>query len=759
MNRSNRILDRRFGHGVVVPTGFAMLFVAAILLAACTPATTVQPTESSTVQPATIVTPAPTMAETPEAEVTSAIMQPTLGETRPPPEGLVYRNEEGLWQVDSDGQSRLLTNHADAVPSPDLALAYLWNLEDSSLILIDLKTGQEKFVLSEPNLNGLFTWADNQTILLGLYLSPEEADWPSFGHLASLDVDGETATILDSEWLMSSSPALLPDGRTIAYSSDGPYLYSADDGVQPFPAETFTGLSGVSGHFSPAWSPDGRYLAWIVSGGPFGDDPDLTMGLAIYDLEAGTATLRLAFDPARWGATPPAALWSPDGQWLALRVFANGEEGSGLWLLDIDGVEENYIPGVSGNANYPVWSPDGRQLIYFDYADEDEPPYSSLLLFDLDSDLSYPVDLASGLGLLWLEPGFGDEPTVEDPLCRQVPRPALLLIDRGDYFIANPTSAEACQFDFPGELSGLIQSGGEALFYHELDATTQTAVVKRLGSDGTDASLSFTETGLPAQFLHFVVSPDGRQVAWSASRLDESGQAVSDLWLAGTDGSGLSQLLGGIPGTDNRFVIPIRFSPDGQTLYYAMQPIGVGGSWVAFSGRYDSLHVLPTSGGQPVELFRCPDGSLLCLGDFTGEAEALRLAYTDSAEKAIYVATAGGEVVGQFSFPEADFLGYPTFGPGGELAFYVAAIGEHADGYPIPQPGAIYLVRPPYDGEPQLVKSDDTVATLLGWLDSEHLVYNSIDPGGNWGAVVTSLSGEAMIWGPGPTQFITILRE
>jgi hypothetical protein len=258
--------------------------------------------------------------------------------------------------------------------------------------------------------------------------------------------------------------------------------------------------------------------------------------------------------------------------------------------------------------------------------------------------------------------------------------------------------------------------------------------------------------------LHFVVSPDGQQIAWSTSRAGESGDPVSDLWLAGTDGEGQVQLLSGWPAVENRFATPVRFSADGETLYFTLQPIGVGGSWIAFNGRYDNLYAIPTSGGQPAEIFQCPAGSLLCIGDFSGDGEALKFAYTDSANKTIHVLAAGGERINQFSFPEADYLGYPSFGPGGELALYVATIGEHPDGYPIPQPGTIYLVPPPYDGQPQLVKSDDSVATLIGWLDPEQLVYNSIDPGGNWGTAVTNLSGEAMIWGPGPTQFITILR-
>jgi hypothetical protein len=357
------------------------------------------------------------------------------------------------------------------------------------------------------------------------------------------------------------------------------------------------------------------------------------------------------------------------------------------------------------------------------------------------------------------EPGdAGEETNGPDPLCQRVPRPALLLIDRGDYFITNFASDDTCQFDFPGELPGLIQSGGEALYYHEMDFTTQSAVVMRLALDGTARALSFTETGPPDQFLHFVVSPDGQRIAWSTSRAEEFGEPVSDLWLAGTDGDGQIQLLSGWPAAENRFVIPLRFSTDGETLYFSLQPIGVGGSWVSFNGRYDSLYAIPTSGGQPVEIFQCPAGSLLCIGDFSGDGEALKIAYTDSAAKTIHVLAAGGEQINQFSFPEADYLGYPSFGPGGELAFYVATIGEHPDGYPIPQPGTIYLVQPPYEGQPQPVKSDDSIATLIGWLDPEWLVYNSIDPGGNWGTVVTNFSGEAMIWGPGPTQFVTILR-
>lgn len=729
-----------------------------LMAAACSPSLGQQTAEAPATELPAPPTPSPTEPPQPQVTATIAVEQLPFEEIVPPPAGLVYQNQEGVWQIEPDGQSRHLTDQPDAFPSPKLSHAYRWDFENT-LHLIALPTGEEKTISPEGQLSGLFTWANEETLLLGVWLSPDEAEGPNNGHLASLDVHTGELNVLDSENLMSSVPAQSADGRTIAFSSDRPMLYTREEDAMPFPAEDYSGLAGVQGHLSPAWSPDGRFLAWIVHGGPFGEDPAATMGLAIYDLESGTATLRLAFDPARWGATPPAAVWSPDGRWLALRVFANGVEGSGIWLLSADGSREHHIPGATGKANYPLWSPDGRQLFYLDMDDEAENPFTQRLIFDLESQASHPVAMEDGLGLLWLDKTSGDEANMPDPLCKRVPRPALLLMDRGEYYITDQMSGDACQFAFPGELPGLIQQGGESIYYHEMDFTTQSAVVMRLAPDGTATALPFTEIGPPAQFLHYVVSPDGRQVAWSASRPGDDNQAVSDLWLAGTDGEGLVQLIGGLPAEENRFAIPIRFSVDGQTLYFALQPLGVGGSWVSFSGRYDSLHAVPTSGGQPAERFRCPEGNLLCLGDFKENGEDITVAYTDSANKTIYLLLGDdGETVNQFSFPLADFLGYPTFGPGGELAFYVATLAEHADGYPVPRPGTVYVLQPPDEGEPQPVKSDDSVATIIGWLDSERLVYNSIDPGGNWGTVVTSLSGDAWIWGPGPTEFITILR-
>ena len=59
----------------------------------------------------------------------------------------------------------------------------------------------------------------------------------------------------------------------------------------------------------------------------------------------------------------PENAWSPDGEWLA--VVNPGEIGDGigpmaLWVMRPDGSEEHHL----GFAGPPVWSPDGKYMIY-----------------------------------------------------------------------------------------------------------------------------------------------------------------------------------------------------------------------------------------------------------------------------------------------------------------------------------------------------------------------------------------------------------
>lgn len=93
-------------------------------------------------------------------------------------------------------------------------------------------------------------------------------------------------------------------------------------------------------HF-PAWSPDGRRLAFARAGDIFVIHAD------------GRGLVRLT--QGREVDGRPA--WSPDGRSIA---FIRGGD---LWLMQPDGARPRALY-VAGRANGPSWSPDGRRIAF-----------------------------------------------------------------------------------------------------------------------------------------------------------------------------------------------------------------------------------------------------------------------------------------------------------------------------------------------------------------------------------------------------------
>ncbi|MFJ8579953.1 VWA domain-containing protein [Micromonospora sp. NPDC093277] len=151
-------------------------------------------------------------------------------------------------------------------------------------------------------------------------------------------------------------PALSPDGRRVAFSSDR--AGSADlwtVGVDG------TGLRRLTDHPAedswPTWSPDGTRIAFASTR----DDPagDLWVMPA-----AGGAPVRLTDGPAADGQ--PA--WSPDGRRLAFTTtrFAPASALSLRTVATVaatGGPVTRVVPGP-GDAAEPAWSADGTQLAF-----------------------------------------------------------------------------------------------------------------------------------------------------------------------------------------------------------------------------------------------------------------------------------------------------------------------------------------------------------------------------------------------------------
>jgi hypothetical protein len=134
----------------------------------------------------------------------------------------------------------------------------------------------------------------------------------------------------------------------------------------PLPA----GVAGYGCDTGAAWSPDGEKLA--ISGIEYAHPCNLSGGLTIIDLESGeaqkivspTVSAGLAGGGSiTAGAHSPA--WSPDGSWIAfgLDQDANAELSfpTRLYRIRPDGSDLTPLTdNAQGVAAYPVWTPDGN---------------------------------------------------------------------------------------------------------------------------------------------------------------------------------------------------------------------------------------------------------------------------------------------------------------------------------------------------------------------------------------------------------------
>lgn len=163
------------------------------------------------------------------------------------------------------------------------------------------------------------------------------------------DADGENAAVAARGSQPIMSPAWSPDGEWLAYVSFEKSVSSVHvQRVRTGELRQVSARAGVNG--APTFSPDGSKLA-LTLGGSNGN-------LDIYVLDLATQNLvRITEDPAI--DTEPA--WSPDGRMI---YFASDRGGaSQIYAVEANaGARARRVSFNVSNAARPRVSPDGRQL-------------------------------------------------------------------------------------------------------------------------------------------------------------------------------------------------------------------------------------------------------------------------------------------------------------------------------------------------------------------------------------------------------------
>ncbi len=146
--------------------------------------------------------------------------------------------------------------------------------------------------------------------------------------------------------------------RYLQWSPDGTrLLYHIGDGIFVLPAQGGTPLriaGNTDWYASPAWSPDGREVAFSRQG----PAPEFRYELWIARAD-GSRERRVAL--------PMSVLhprWSPDGRRIAFdnsQVFVVNADGSGLQVLAGD-CAPSQACGSAALVEYPQWSPDGGKI-------------------------------------------------------------------------------------------------------------------------------------------------------------------------------------------------------------------------------------------------------------------------------------------------------------------------------------------------------------------------------------------------------------
>jgi Tol biopolymer transport system component/serine/threonine protein kinase len=365
-------------------------------------------------------------------------------------------------------------------------------------------------------------------------------------------------------------PSLSPDGAQVAYTSKS--AGNQDIFLRRIGSSESVNLTRDAGEddTQPAWSPDGRLIAFRSE----------RQGGGIFTMAVDGTGVRKVSDT---GFNPG---WSPDGRQIvfAEESISRPEDRSGrlsqLWAVDIGNLKKRML--TKEDAVQPQWSPTGRFIVYW--------------AIDLDGDRDlYAIPAQGGTPVRLTRDHFVDWNPVWSPdgawvyFCStrggtmgiwRIPMRESTGEARG---APEPVRTPAT---YPAHLS--FARHGKRLAYAQMVNTGRLSMVRfepereAVLSEPKEILTSAKGAQRPA------LSPDGKWLAFNSTEQEEH------LFVIGADGAGLRQLTNGA----HRNRGP-RWSPDGKRIAYFSTRSGDWEIWTVATEGGDAKQVT-SLGGQNV---------------------------------------------------------------------------------------------------------------------------------------------------------------
>jgi eukaryotic-like serine/threonine-protein kinase len=376
------------------------------------------------------------------------------------------------------------------------------------------------------------------------------------------------------------APAFSPDGQRLAFHEE-----TTDGGIFIVGAtgESVRRLTDIG--FHPAWSPDGRWLAYCTEAFA-GRGPSGRMGISALWMVSVDGGQPRKLDEG--DAMQPA--WSPSGARIAFWSARAGGVQRGLFTIPVAGGPRAAVfEDAAGNWS-PAWAQDGRSL----YFASDRGGTTNLWRIPIDEStghaLSAPELVTGGVQAAAGLPSLS--------------RAGTKLVYQSRLLVVNPV---AVSFDPDEERLG----GQRALFERtgifapkHVSPDGQWLALGNFGEPREDIFIVRTDgtelrrlTDDLARDRAPVWSPDGSELAFYSTR-----SGASQIWTIRSDGSGLTQRTDAKAGG----VMYPLWSPSGDSLVASMprKENMTGSMWDLARGW---------SSGKPLPGLRTPDGWLRAL--------------------------------------------------------------------------------------------------------------------------------------------------